>query len=105
MRQRFRELIDRHYILGYKVLFGTHVEHLVSIRRPERTVVGVCSFSSVACRLQVCDEWIGWDDTMRAVNLPRVVNNSRILLLPWIHIQNLASAMLARAVKQLPADW
>lgn len=34
-----------------------------------------------------------------------VVNNSRLLLLPWIHIQNLASTMLERALKQLPADW
>lgn len=104
-RQRFRELIDRYHTLGYKVPFGAHLEYLVSISRPEPTVVGCLQFSSAAWRLQVRDEWIGWDDTTRAVNLPQVVNNSRMLLLPWIHIQNLASAMLARALKQLPRDW
>jgi hypothetical protein len=37
--------------------------------------------------------------------LPQVVNNSRLLLQPWVHIQNLASATLARALRRLPADW
>jgi hypothetical protein len=104
-RRRFRELIDRYHTLGYKVPFGAHREYLVSISQPERTVVGGLQFSSAAWRLQVRDEWIGWDDRTRARNLPQVVNNSRMLLLPWIHIQNLASTMLARALKQLPADW
>jgi hypothetical protein len=104
-RRRFRELIDRYHTLGYRVPFGAHVEYLVSISRPEPTVVGCLQFSSAAWRLQVRDEWIGWDDTTRALNLPQVVNNSRMLLLPWVHVQNLASAMLSRALKRLPADW
>jgi Domain of unknown function (DUF4338) len=104
-RRRFRELIDRYHTLGYKVPFGAHLEYLVWISQPERTVVGCLQFCSAAWRLPVRDEWIGWDDRRRARNLPQVVNNSRMLLLPWIHIQNLASTMLARARKQLPADW
>jgi hypothetical protein len=87
------------------VPFGAHLQYLVSISQPEPTVVGCLQFSSAAWRLQARDEWIGWNDTMRARNLPQVVNNSRMLLLPWVHIQNLASAMLARSLKQLPADW
>jgi hypothetical protein len=34
-----------------------------------------------------------------------VVSNSRFLLLPWVHIQNLASATLGIVLQQLPADW
>jgi hypothetical protein len=34
-----------------------------------------------------------------------VVNNSRLLLLPWVEIKNLVSAMLARVLRRLPADW
>lgn len=81
-RRRFRELIDRYHTLGYKVPFGAHLEYLVWISQPERTVVGGLQFSSAAWRLQVRDEWIGWDDRRRARNLPQVVNNSRMLLLP-----------------------
>jgi Domain of unknown function (DUF4338) len=104
-RQRFRELIDRYHLLGYKVPFGAHLEYLVSISQPVPTVVGCLQFSSAAWRIQVRDGWIGWDDATRALNLPQVVNNSRLLLLPWVHIQNLASAMLARVLRRLPADW
>jgi hypothetical protein len=101
-RRRFRELIDRYHTLGYKVPFGAHLEYLVSVSQPERTVVGCLQFSSAAWRLQVRDEWIGWEDRRRARNLPQVVNHSRLLLLPWIHMQNLASTMLASALQQLP---
>jgi hypothetical protein len=104
-RQRFRELIDRYHPLGYKVPFGGHLEYLVSISRPERTVVGGLQFSSAAWRIEVRDQWIGWDDQTRARHLPQVVNNSRFLLASWVHIKNLASATLARVLRRLPADW
>jgi hypothetical protein len=51
------------------------------------------------------DTWIGWDDQTRARQLPRVVSNSRFLLLPWVRIQNLASAALALALRRLRGDW
>ena len=103
-RRRFRELIDRYHPLGYKVPFGGHVEYLVSIT-PERTVVGALQFSSAAWRIEVRDRWIGWDDRTRARHLAQVVNNSRFLLAPWVHIKNLASATLARVLRRLPVDW
>src|SRR5205807_2218534 len=85
--------------------FGAHLEYLVSITQPVPTVVGGLQFSSAAWRIEVRDQWIGWDEATRAHHLPQVVNNSRFLLLPWIHIKNLASATLARVLRRLPADW
>ena len=104
-RQRFRELVGRYHPLGYRVPFGAHLQYLVSISGPVPTVVGGLQFSSAAWRMQARDRWIGWDDATRARHLAQVVNNSRFLLLPWVHIQNLASATLARALRHLPADW
>ena len=104
-RQRFRELIDRYHPLGYKVPFGAHLEYLVSISQPAPTVVGCLQFSSAAWRIGVRDRWIGWDDAWRARHLPLLVNNSRFLLLSWVHIKNLASATLARVLRRLPEDW
>ena len=104
-RQRFRELVGRYHTLGYKVPFGAHLQYLVWISWPVPTVVGCLQFSSAAWRMQARDRWIGWDDATRARQLPQVVNNSRLLLLPLVHIQNLASATLARALRRLPADW
>jgi hypothetical protein len=104
-RQRFRELVDRYHALGYKVPFGAHLQYVVWISQPVPTVVGCLQFSSAAWRIEVRDQWIGWDDATRARHLPLLVNNSRFLLLPWVEIKNLASATLARVLRRLPADW
>jgi len=53
----------------------------------------------------VRDRWIGWDDGTRQRNLQQVVSNSRFLLVPWVQVKNLASTVLAQAVRRLPADW
>ena len=55
--------------------------------------------------MAVRDRRVGWDDRTRAPNLQRVVNNSRFLLLPWVGVKNLASAVLARGLSQLAVDW
>jgi hypothetical protein len=104
-RQLFRELVGRYHYLGYRVPFGGHLQYLVSISQPAPTVVGCLQFSSAAWRMRARDVWIGWDDATRARQLGQVVNNSRFLLLPWIRIQNLATATLGQALRRLPADW
>jgi hypothetical protein len=104
-RRLFRELIGRYHRLGYAVPFGGHLQYLVSVSKPAPTVVGCLQFSSAAWRMRARDAWIGWDDATRARQLQRVVNNSRFLLLPWVRIQNLASAALALALRRLPGDW
>jgi hypothetical protein len=104
-RRLFRELVGRYHYLHYTVPFGAHVQYLVKIAQPTPTVVGCVQFSSAAWRMRRRDAWIGWDDATRAQHLPQVVNNSRFLLVPWVHIHNLASTTLALALRQLPGDW
>jgi hypothetical protein len=55
--------------------------------------------------MAVRDRWIGWDDATRAGNLQQVVNNSRFLILPWVRVKNLASAVLSVAARRLVEDW
>lgn len=104
-RLLFRELVGRHHYLGYAVPFGAHIQYLVSVSKPTPTVVGCLQFSSAAWRMRARDQWIGWDDATRARQLQRVVSNSRFLLVPWVHIQNLASATLGLALRRLAGDW
>lgn len=104
-RLLFRELVGRHHPLGHKVPFGAQLRYLVFVTRPERTVVGALQFSSPAWRMAARDQWIGWDDATRRRNLQHIVSNSRFLLLPWVRVDNLASAVLARATRQLCRDW
>jgi hypothetical protein len=100
----FRELIGRYHYQGYAVPFGASLRYLV-LAGAARDVVGCLQFSSPAWRLAVRDRWIGWDDATRRRNLQRVVNHSRFLLVPWVQVKNLASTVLAQAVRRLPADW
>ena len=104
-RLLFRELVGRHHYLGHTVPFGAHLRYLVFASRPQRAVVGCLQFSSPAWRMAARDRWVGWDDRARARNLQHVVNNSRFLLLPWVAVRNLASAVLARGLSQLAEDW
>ena len=104
-RLLFRELVGRHHYLGHTVPFGAHLRYLVYASQPQRSVVACVQFSSPAWRMASRDAWIGWDEATRATHLPRVVNNSRFLILPWVRVRNLASTILSRVARQLPADW
>ena len=62
-------------------------------------------FSTAAWTLAARDRFIGWSRQMREKNLPLVVDNPRFLILPWVHIPNLGSHILAIVRRQLPLDW
>jgi hypothetical protein len=55
--------------------------------------------------MAVRDRFIGWDDLTRARGLQRVVCNSRLLILPWVEVRNLASTILARLARRVVEDW
>jgi hypothetical protein len=103
--QVFRELVGRYHYLGHAGPFGAQQRYLVQVARPRPAVVGCLQFSSPAWRMAARDRWIGWDEATRARNLQHVVNNSRFLLVPWVQVKNLASAVLARGLRQVRGDW
>ena len=51
------------------------------------------------------DQWIGWTPAQRTRNLQYIVNHSRFLILPWVHVKGLASTILARSARELPEHW
>jgi Domain of unknown function (DUF4338) len=101
-RLLFRELVGRHHYLGHAVPFGAHLRYLFY---SGQQVLGAMQFSSPAWRLAVRERWIGWDEPARRGNLQRVLSQSRFLILPWVHIANLASVVLSRALRRLRPDW
>ena len=98
----YRELVGRHHYLGHAVPFGAHLRYLFY---SGEQVLGAMQFSSPAWRMAVRERWIGWDEPARRGNLQRVVSQSRFLILPWVHIANLASVVLSRALRRLRPDW
>jgi hypothetical protein len=104
--QLWTELIERHHYLRYRVPVGATVRYLVRSSSPKGAGVLACLlWSSPAWKMAARDEWIGWNAEQRARNLQLIVNNSRFLVLPWVHIKGLASKILAQSARQLPIDW
>ena len=51
------------------------------------------------------DKFIGWSAEGHRANLQKVVSNSRFLIVPWVHVEHLASHVLGQMARQFPADW
>ena len=102
-RDLWCEYVDRYHYLGYRTPFGAQLRYFVesSDERP----LGCLQFSSPGWKMAARDGWIGWNDTERQHNLQMVVNNSRFLIFPWVKVKNLASSILALAIRRIPDDW
>jgi len=103
--RRFRELLGRYHYQGHAVPYGAQLRYLVHLSRPRPRLVACLQHTSAAWRLAARERWIGWDDDQRARALGHIVNHSRFLILPWVQVPNLASAVLARAARRVPGDW
>lgn len=104
--QRFwRELVARYHYLGYRTAYGASLRYLIKASSPQDDILGCLQFSSPAWRIKARDRWIGWNDVRREQCLPRLINNSRFLILPWVRIPNLASHVLALSLRTVAEDW
>lgn len=95
-------LIDMHHYLGYTQPVGEHLKHLVCAGdRP----VACFTWSSAPRHLGPRDRFIGWSAEARRRNIRFVAYNSRFLILPWVEVPHLASHLLGRMTRMLPAEW
>jgi len=104
-RRRWREWVDRYHYLGCKVPFGAYLRYFILITRPQTKTVGCLQISSPAWRMAPRDQWIGWDDAQRLRGLQHVVQNSRLLILPWVRVSCLVSSALSVLARRLGDDW
>jgi len=100
--KRWRAYVNQYHMLGDKNVFGCRLQYFV---KSGETELGCLQFSASSWALEQRDKWIGWDNEDRKTRLNLIVNNSRFLIFPWIHIRNLASKVLSLATKQLQVDW
>jgi hypothetical protein len=103
--RQWRELIERYHYLHCRVPVGANLRYMVRSEQCPERVLACLQWSSAAWKMAPRDRWIGWNDLQRRRNLQLVVNNSRFLILPWIHIRGLASTILSLCARKLPADW
>ena len=101
-RRRWREYISRYHTIGYKQAYGAQLKYFIT---SDGVDLGCLQFSAAAWALQKRDEWIGWSVEDRKARLNLVLNNSRYLVLPWVHIRNLSSRALSAAARRICEDW
>ncbi len=99
----FEGLLQQHHYLSHRGSVGENLQYLVGDRqgRPLACVL----FGAAAWQCADRDGYIGWDAATRARNLPRIANNARFLVLPWVRVPRLASHVLGRIARRLSQDW
>jgi len=102
-KKRNKAFIDRYHYLGYRHPIGPALHYEIVGRNG--VLLGFLLFAYAVSSLPCRDQWIGWDKGMRKKRLHLVLNNTRFLLLPWVHIPHLASKALSMATRRLADDW
>jgi hypothetical protein len=100
--KRWRMYVDQFHMLGDKQVFGSRLQYFIKSGDLE---LGCMQFSASSWALKERDCWIDWNVTDRKQRLHLIINNSRFLIFPWVHIQNLASKALSLVAKQIKEDW
>jgi hypothetical protein len=98
----FNSLLQSYHYLGYSQPVGEQLKFLVYAGdRP----VALFAWSSAARHLGPRDRYLGWSPQARRQNIRWIAYNTRFLILPWVQVPHLASHLLARMARILPAQW
>jgi len=98
----WNNLMNRYHYLGCGPLCGAQIRYLVQTKFGW---VGALSFSAASWALKDRDNFIGWSVPARIKNLQYIVCNSRFLIVPCVHVPNLASHILSKCIRRLGNDW
>jgi len=98
----WNEYLDRHHYLGYSKPFGCTLRYFIV---SGKGLLGCVLLAGAAKAIKVRDEWIGWSRLRRQQNLPWVINNTRLLIFPWVEIPHLASHVLGQLARRVRQDW
>lgn len=98
----WNSLIDQYHYLGYQPLVGAQLRYLI---RSNDGWLGAMGFSAAAWKVAARDRYIGWTTPAREANLHYIVGNSRFLIMPWIHVNNLASKVLSLGASCIAQHW
>lgn len=99
----FNYLLSTHHYLGFGRTVGRNMKYFVrgAGDRPLACVL----FGAAAWKAEDRDRFIGWSAATRERNLNLLTNNTRFLILPWIHVKCLASHVLGKVMRRLSSDW
>jgi hypothetical protein len=98
----YNSLIQQYHYLKYCYPVGEKFKYIAfSDNRP---IACIC-WISAAWHIGTRDKFIGWNVATRTNNLHYIAYNTRLLILPWIDVRNLASYLLSENAKVISDDW
>lgn len=98
---RFSAELDAHHWLGHR-LTGQVMRYVAVLDGQWVALVG---FGSAVLHCAARDRFVGWSREQQYARLRHVVNNQRFCVLPAGRRPNLASAVLARVLRRVAADY
>lgn len=98
----WNEFIVQQHPLKDAPLVGCQLRYLIG---SAQGWLGAIGFGPPAWHLQPRDQWIGWNRGARQSNLHRVIGLSRLLIRKEVRCSNLASKVMAMALKCVGPDW
>ena len=101
--EQWSACIGAHHYLGYTPLTGAQMRYTAYDRAG--CPLAMLGFAAAAWHLAPRDRFIGWSPNTRQRHLGQIVNNTRLLVLPWVSLPNLLSHLFKLIRTRLPADW
>jgi hypothetical protein len=98
----WNEYVDRYHYLGYRQPMGCSLRYFI---HSPAGLLGCLLLAGAAKAIQRRDQWIGWSGQGRQQNLPWVINNTRLLIFPWVQIGQLGSHVLGQLARGVREDW
>jgi len=98
----WKEYVERYHYLGYRQPFGCALRYFIV---SSVGWLGCILMAGAAKAIAPRDQWIGWDRRCRQQNLPWVINNTRLLIFPWVRIRHLGSHVLGQLARRVRQDW
>lgn len=103
LSRRCNTFIHRYHYLGFQPTAGANLRYRITAADGRELAYIV--WASPAWKTAPRDRWIGWTYDQQIRRLPLLVNNTRFLILPWVHSANLASHILGIITRRLRHDW
>lgn len=101
-RTTWDDLMNRHHYLGFRAIVGESLRYVAFLGDCPVALIG---WGAAAFKSRHRDAWIGWEAHLQWRRLSFIANNVRFLILPDVHIPNLASRILGQNMRRLSADW
>ena len=98
----WNEYVDRYHYLGYRQPVGCFLRYFI---QSAAGLLGGVLMAGAAKAMRQRDQWIGWDRQCRRENLTWVINNTRLLIFPWVRLRHLGSHVLRQLARRVGADW